>query len=209
MSDESITAALITDKLIASGLDVSDAQSATLTEYVSLLEQWGRVYNLIARCTHEELIERHLLESLALGPLLHGRRVADVGTGAGLPGIPLAITEPTREFTLIESRAKRVRFLRHVIGVLDLGNTQVQHSRAEDLPTLPPFDTVLARAVAPPAELLQIMRPLTAPGSVLLLLTSAQLSGELIDLATDFLVRPTASAPRLRSSIVALERVAS
>ena len=142
-----------------------------------------------------------------LGPLLRGQRIADVGSGAGLPGIPLAVVAPDREFTLIESRAKRVRFLRHVIAVLNLSNAEVEHSRAEDLPSMPPFDTVLARAVAPPAELLEITRPLTGPGSLLLLLTSAQLSGELINLAADFLVRPTVDAPGLRSSIVALERV--
>jgi len=137
-----------------------------------------------------------------------GSQVADVGSGGGLPGLPLAIAEPQRRFTLIESRAKRVRFLRHVVGELELANTVVAHSRAEDLHVERPFDTVLARAVAPPAELLTICRHLTAPGSILLLLTAGHLQDAFRGLAPDFLVRPVRKdGPRLRSSIVLLERI--
>ena len=156
----------------------------------------------------DEVVDRHFVESFALRPLLKGTHVADVGSGGGLPGVPLAIVEPERRFTLIESRAKRVRFLRHVVAELELVNTEVAHGRAEDLPVTRPFDTVLARAVAPPAELLSICRHLTAPGSILLLLTAAHLQDAFRGLAADFLVRPvTADVPKLRSSIVLLERV--
>ena len=155
----------------------------------------------------DEIVDRHLVESLALRAHLKGARVADVGSGGGLPGLPLAIAEPQRAFTLIESRAKRVRFLRHVVGELTLTNTEVAHTRAEDLHVERPFDTVLARAVAPPAELLAVCRHLTAPGSVLLLLTASHLRDEFRGLAPDFRVRPVAGdGPRLRSSIVLLER---
>ena len=122
--------------------------------------------------------------------------------------VPLAIAEPERQFTLIESRAKRVHFLRHVVGELKLKNTSVAHSRAEDLHVERPFDTVLARAVAPPAELLSVCRHLTAPGSVLLLLTAAHLEGAFHGLAPDFVVRPVRKVgPVLRSTIVLLERI--
>jgi len=122
--------------------------------------------------------------------------------------VPLAITEPGRAFTLIESRAKRVRFLRHVVGSLGLANITVAHSRAEHLLVDRPFDTVLARAVAPPARLLEICRHLTAPGSILLLLTATHLHDEFRDLAQDFVLRPVDSPlPRLRGSIVLLERL--
>jgi 16S rRNA (guanine527-N7)-methyltransferase len=156
----------------------------------------------------DEIVDRHLVESFALRPLLEGTHVADVGSGGGLPGVPLAIVERERRFTLIESRAKRVRFLRHVVAELGLTNTEVAHGRAEDLPVTRPFDTVLARAVAPPAELLAICRHLTAPGSIMLLLTATHLQDAFRDLAPDFVLQPVATeGPRLRSSIVKLERI--
>lgn len=197
-------------RLERAGIRLPDAQSAALARFLDLLMRWNRVYNLTGIRDLAELVDRHLIESLALRPLLQGDRVADVGTGAGLPGVPLAITERARSFTLIESRAKRVRFLRHVIGELDLANTQVAHGRAEHLRPDRPFDTVLARAVAPPAELLAICRNLTAPGSILLLLTATHLQAAFDGLAPDFVLRHVArdreTAPKLRSSIVLLER---
>ena len=195
-------------RLTASGVSVSDAESAALAAFVELLLRWNEVYNLTGVRGADEIVDRHLVESFALRPLLHGERIADVGSGGGLPGLPLAIAEPARRFTLIESRAKRVRFLRHVVAELKLANTEVAHSRAEDLRVDRPFDTVLARAVAPPAELLAICRPLTAPGSFLLLLTAGHLQDAYRGLAPDFLLRPAAAnGPKLRSSIVVLERV--
>lgn len=179
-----------------------------LAAYLTLLRKWGRVFNLTGKASVAEMVSRHLVESLALRPLLRGRRLADIGSGAGLPGIPLALAEPGRQFALIESRLKRVRFLRHVKAELALANVAVVHARAEHLPSGPPFDTVLARAVAPPAELLEIVRPLTAPGSVLLLLTAEHLRDALREAAPDFgvLDGAAAGASALRSAIVALER---
>lgn len=205
-----ITAAAIASRLTAAGLKLQEVELARLSRYLDLLGRWNRVHNLTAITEPAELIGRHLLESLALGPLLRGLRIADIGTGAGLPGIPLAICHPDREFTLIESRRKRVAFLRHAIATLGIANARVAHSRAEDLPTGAAFATVLARAVAPPAELLAITRPLTVPGSILLLLTSAELGRRIAGLAEDFVERPVGKLPtgRMQSSIVVLERVA-
>jgi 16S rRNA (guanine527-N7)-methyltransferase len=202
------TAREIEQRVGAAGLGVSEAEAALLARFVALLLRWNRVYNLTGVRGADEIVERHLVESLALGPLLRGTRVADVGSGGGLPGLPLAITIPERRFTLIESRAKRVRFLRHAVADLKLANTEVAHGRAEDLRPARPFDTVLARAVAPPAELLAICRPLTAPGSVLLLLTAPHRREAFAGLAPDFALReaPTLSAP-LRSAVVLLERI--
>jgi 16S rRNA (guanine527-N7)-methyltransferase len=192
-------------------MSLAGLQVEALARFVELLIRWNRVYNLTGPIRDlGELVDRHLLESLALRPLLRGERVADVGSGAGLPGMPLAIAEPARVFTLIESRAKRVRFLRHVALELALGNVTVAHGRAELLRPDRPFDTVLARAVAPPAELLTICRPLTAPGSVLVLLTAAHLRETFRGLAPDFVVDDARGAVpdvALRSSIVLLERI--
>ena len=206
---ESLGSADVVRRLRAAGLDVPPAQTDALARFLALLIRWNRVYNLTGIRDAQELVDRHLIESLALRPLLHGDRIADVGTGAGLPGLPLAITEPERAFTLIESRSKRVRFLRQVIVELGLRNAVVAHGRAEHLRPERPFATVLARAVAPPAELLAICRNLTAPGSILLLLTAAHLQTRYAGLAPDFVQRAVDlphGAPRLKSSIVLLER---
>jgi 16S rRNA (guanine527-N7)-methyltransferase len=198
-------------RLERAGIRLAEADAAALARFLDLLMRWNRVYNLTGIRDVAELVDRHLIESLALKPLLKGERIADVGTGAGLPGVPLAITERARRFTLIESRAKRVRFLRHVVGELALTNAEVAHGRAEHLRPERPFDTVLARAVAPPAELLEICRTLTAPGSILLLLTATHLQTAFAGLAPDFVLREVAPAareiaPKLRSTIVLLER---
>jgi 16S rRNA (guanine527-N7)-methyltransferase len=209
-ADSAVSSAELRRRLGAVGYDVTAAESTALGAFVELLLRWNKVYNLTGVRGADEVVDRHLIESFALRALLAGSEVADVGSGGGLPGVPLAIVEPERRFTLIESRAKRVRFLRHVVGELKLANTTVAHCRAEDLHVQRPFDTVLARAVAPPAELLRICRHLTAPGSILLLLTAGHLQNAFRGLAPDFLVRPSStSGPTLRSSIVKLERINS
>jgi 16S rRNA (guanine527-N7)-methyltransferase len=197
-------------ELRRAGVAVASDRLPALVAFLELLVKWNRVYNLTGIRDAGELVERHLVESLALLPLLRGERIVDVGTGAGLPGLPLAIAAPERSFLLVESRAKRVRFLRHVVGTLPLRNVEVAHSRVEHLPCERPFDTVLARAVAPPADLIGMTRHLTAPGSILLLLTASRLEQEWRGLAADFRLRPIGvdTATRLRhSSIVMLERV--
>jgi 16S rRNA (guanine527-N7)-methyltransferase len=209
MTDEPISQDTVARGFAAAGVEASPALLATLAAYLTLLRQWNRVFNLTGVRDPRELVDRHLVESLALRSLLRGQRIADIGTGAGLPGIPLAAAEPERSFTLVESRAKRVRFLRHAVGALGLRNTRVEHCRVEDLPMGAPFDTVLARAVAPPAQLIEITRPLTAPGSILLMLTAAHLRAALAGAAGDFVERnvETAAAGSLRSTIVMLERI--
>ena len=150
MSDNpSISAKQLGRRLAAAGVAVEAAQSAVLAQFVEMLLRWNKVYNLTGVRGLDEIVDRHLVESLALRPFLHGATVADVGSGGGLPGLPLAITEPGRQFTLIESRAKRVRFLRQAAIELGLANVAVAHSRAEHLRVAQPFATVLARAVAP------------------------------------------------------------
>ena len=200
-------AADVARRLRAAGVALPERQVELLARFLDLLVRWNRVYNLTGIRDTGELVDRHLVESLALRPLLRGERIADVGTGAGLPGLPLAITEPERSFTLIESRAKRVRFLRQAIAELELRNALVAHGRAEDLRPEPPFATVLARAVAPPAELLAVSRNLTGPGSILL--TAAHLEAQFAQAAPDFVPRAAVwgGASKLKSSIVMLERI--
>ena len=209
-TDSSLSSTELQRRLGAVGFSVTDGEASKLAAFVATLLRWNEVHNLTGVRGADEIVDRHLVESFALRPLLRGTSIADVGSGGGLPGVPLAIVEPERRFTLIESRAKRVHFLRHVVGQLELTNTEVAHGRAEALTFPQPFATVLARAVAPPAELLAICRPLTAPGSVLLLLTAAHLQDAFRGLAPDFVVRPSPQeGPKLRSSIVLLERTSA
>src|SRR5262245_50831657 len=189
-ADKAVSSTELRRRLAAVGFEITAEQGAALVAFVELLLRWNKVYNLTGVRGADEIVDRHLVESFALRALVKGTRVADVGSGGGLPGVPLAIVEPQRAFTLIESRAKRVHFLRHVVGELNLANTVVAHSRAEDLHVERPFDTVLARAVAPPAELLSVCRHLTAPGSVLLLLTAGHVRDAFRGLAADFVLRP-------------------
>jgi len=207
-AESAVPSAEVRRRLQAVGFSVTAEQSTALAAFVELLLRWNKVHNLTGVRGADEVVDRHLVESFALRALLKGNEVADVGSGGGLPGLPLAIAEPERRFTLIESRAKRVHFLRHAAAELKLANVEVAHGRAEDLLVERPFATVLARAVAPPAELLTICRHLTAPGSILLLLTASHLKDAFRGLAPDFLMRPVPmDGPKLRSSIVLLERI--
>ena len=164
-------------QLADAGLAKSSAAVSALADFLRLLSSWNEVHNLTAISDPEEMIQRHLVESLALGKFLRGDRIADVGSGGGLPGIPLAITEPRRAFTLIESLNKRVAFLRHVKAVLGLDNVIVKHTRAEDLLPIHPFDTVLARAVAALPDLLKLTGHLFTSDTVLLALTGESFIG--------------------------------
>ena len=169
----------IFDRLTEAGISVSEEQAGKLASFLELMLRWNEVHNLTSVTDLDEMIDRHLVESLACAPYLQGDRVADVGSGAGLPGIPLAIARPEIQFTLIESRGKRVRFLEHIRGALELSNVVVEHARAEDLSPEQPFVTVLARAVAAPSELIALTQQLRAEEGILLILTRANYEEEL------------------------------
>jgi len=126
---------------------------ATLLEE---LVRWNQRVNLTAIREAPQMISGHLLDSLSVRPLLRGSRVLDVGTGAGFPGLPLAIVEPERSFTLVDSNNKKIRFVEHVAGLLDLGNVTAVKARIEDFAPGNRFDTVIARAVAALPRLVEI-----------------------------------------------------
>jgi 16S rRNA (guanine527-N7)-methyltransferase len=176
-------------QLAGAGLAESSDTVSALAAFLQLLSRWNEVHNLTAITDPEEMIQRHLVESLALGTFLRGNRIADVGSGGGLPGIPLAIAEPEREFTLIESRSKRAGFLRHVKAVLGLDNVVVEHARVEDLLTIPPFDTVLARAVAALPDLLNLTGHLFTSDTILLALTGESFVGNIAKLEGGYRAR--------------------
>ena len=131
----------LTDRLACAGLPVEPATAIALTRFLKELSRWNRVHDLTAITEPEAMIRRHVVESPALRDFLRGDRAADVGRGAGVPGIPPAIAEPQRRFTLIESRGKRAAFLRHVQGRPGLANVAVEHRRVEDMNDAGPSDT--------------------------------------------------------------------
>jgi 16S rRNA (guanine527-N7)-methyltransferase len=152
----------------ALGLSLDPAQAARLTAHLDLLDDWNTRMNLTAIRERPAQLTKHVLDSLSVLPRLHGRRIADVGSGAGFPGVPLAIVDPDRHYTLIESTGKKCRFLEHVRDALELANVEVVQARAEAYRPETRFDTVVARAVGPVADLVRQAGPLVAGGGRLL-----------------------------------------
>ncbi|HED1309469.1 TPA: 16S rRNA (guanine(527)-N(7))-methyltransferase RsmG [Kluyvera ascorbata] len=130
------------------GISLSDHQKNQLVAYVDMLHKWNKAYNLTSVRDPNEMLVRHILDSIVVAPSLEGERFIDVGTGPGLPGIPLSIVRPDAHFTLLDSLGKRVRFLRQVQHELALTNITPVQSRVEDFPADPPFDGVISRAFA-------------------------------------------------------------
>ena len=117
-----------------------------LMEYVTELMNWNRVYNLTSVRKPTDIVTRHILDSLTILPYLHGERILDIGTGAGLPGIPLAIACPERDFVLLDSSSKKLRFVQQTLGILNLDNVTLEDSRVEEFQPGALFDTVICRA---------------------------------------------------------------
>jgi 16S rRNA (guanine527-N7)-methyltransferase len=141
-----------------------------LLKFLALMHKWGATYNLTAIKDARAAVGLHLLDSLAVSPYLQGEHILDVGTGAGLPGIPLAILNEQRRFVLLDSSAKKIRFVRQALVELGLRNVETAAVRVEEYQDLAGFDTVLARAFASLSEILQKTRRLLAPGGRILAL---------------------------------------
>jgi 16S rRNA (guanine527-N7)-methyltransferase len=142
------------------GITLTHENSAKLLHLLDELARWNRTHNLTAITQREEMITHHLLDSLSVNAELAGRTVADVGTGAGFPGLPLALVNPERQFTLIDSNNKKVRFVTHAARELGLTNAIGTHARVESMHPETPYDTVIARAFAPLPEMLGKIAPL-------------------------------------------------
>jgi 16S rRNA (guanine527-N7)-methyltransferase len=159
--------------------DLPDGAIAKLVRLLTELERWNRRVNLTAIRDLETMVSGHILDSLTVRPLLEGRRVIDVGTGAGFPGLPLAIAEPQIEFGLLDSNGKKISFVQHVIGELGLSNASAIRARAEDYAPAERFDTVIARALASIPKLLQLAGHLIREEGVLLALKGKHPAAEL------------------------------
>ncbi|RMG55797.1 MAG: 16S rRNA (guanine(527)-N(7))-methyltransferase RsmG [Gammaproteobacteria bacterium] len=168
----------------ALGLD--PALAAPLADYLALLARWNRTHNLTAIRDPERMVTHHLLDSLAVLPWIPERgRLLDIGSGAGLPGIPLALARPGLEVTLIDSVGKKAAFMQQAVTALGLDNARVVHGRVEDYPEQGAFDTVISRAFSSLAEFTDLSRPLLAPGGRWLAMKGRRPDEELAELPED------------------------
>ncbi len=146
----------LTEGAKALGIELHPAQTAALLALATELAEWNEKFNLTAIIEPTEVVDKHLLDSLAVLPYLRGLRVADIGTGAGFPGLPLAIANPARRYTLVESTGKKAGFLRQTAGKLRLTNVEVVQGRSEALHPARPFDSVVARALGSLADFVRV-----------------------------------------------------
>ncbi len=156
-----------------------------LLAYLTLLAKWNKAYNLTSVRTPEEMICRHLLDSLSVMPFLNGNRILDVGTGPGLPGIPLALAVPAGSFTLLDSLGKKTRFIQQVINTLELANVTVLQSRVEDFQPGQGYSTVISRAFSSLQDMVRQSRHCLEAGGHMLAMKGQYPQAELDQLGDD------------------------
>lgn len=185
--------------LKAANISLSDQQKQQLVGYVEMLHKWNKAYNLTSVREPEQMLVRHILDSIVVEPHLQGSRFIDVGTGPGLPGVPLAIVRPDAHFTLLDSLGKRVRFLRQVQHELKLENIEPVQSRVEEFPCEPPFDGVISRAFASLNDMLSWCHHLPGKNGAFYALKGVLPADEIAALPDGFSVKETIrlSVPQL------------
>lgn len=176
--------------------ELSDLQVSRLLEFVRLLSKWNRVYNLTAVRDPAEMVTRHLLDSLSVLPYIAGRSVIDVGAGAGLPGIPLALVLPDIQFVLLDSNSKKTRFMQQVKTELQLNNVTVVCARVEDLEVKSvnrqaseTFDVVISRAFSSLLTMVKLAGHLCKPSGCILAMKGVYPQNELTDIPKPFEIK--------------------
>ncbi len=178
--------AILQQALQANGYDFAPPLTQQLLSYLELLGRWNEVFNLTSINDLEEQVWLHIIDSLSIGSYLHGGRVIDVGTGAGLPGIPLALAHPAKQFVLLDSNSKKTRFLTQVILELKINNIEVVHARCEDYKTALLFDSILSRAFSSIAVMLEKTHSLAVPNGQFLAMKGVYPQTELDALPSGF-----------------------
>jgi 16S rRNA (guanine527-N7)-methyltransferase len=164
-------------------------QIAQFDKYLALISKWNKTYNLTAITDPNEMVVRHILDSLAVNPFLLGLRICDVGSGAGLPGIPLAIVNPDKHFTLIDSNNKKIRFLNQVKIELKLDNVEIIHARAEEYQPKKCFQIIVSRAFSSINVMLYQTKHLCCKDGIFLAMKGVYPEKELAELDPNFKVK--------------------
>lgn len=165
--------------LRALNLTLDDTQTNKLIMFIHILMKWNRAYNLTAIIDPEEIMTRHILDSLTILPYLSGIDILDVGSGAGFPGIPLAVASPNKKFILLDGNGKKTRFLTQAIGELHINNATVVKSRVEDYKPSHYFDVIMTRAFSPLDKFILLTRHLVCPNGELLVMKGLYPQAEL------------------------------
>lgn len=181
-----IDKAFLKQALIQNNYDLSDEIQNQFIAYLSLLEQWNRVFNLTAIRDPHDMVMLHILDSLSIHAYLQGKTIIDVGSGAGLPGIPLALFYPEKEFTLLDSNSKKTRFLTQVVIDLKLQNVKIVHSRCEEFYPQKKFDTVISRAFASIQAMLKTTKHLVNKQGYFLVMKGLYPLQEIAEIPSDF-----------------------
>jgi len=170
------------DKL---GLDIPSATVDRLLQYLELIQKWNRVYNLTALKDSGQMLSHHILDSLSIIPYVKGNTILDIGSGAGLPGIPLSLVFTERHIVMLDGNAKKTRFIQQAITELGLKNAESVHSRVEDYTASEGFDTVVSRAFSSLSDFVRMALPLMKDSGQLLAMKGRYPAQELEDLPTE------------------------
>lgn len=171
-------------------MQITDFQLQQLLNFILLIKKWNKAYNLTAVREPLEMIGLHILDSLVVLQHIKSPRIADIGTGAGIPGIPLAICMPDCQFTLVDSNSKKTRFVQQVIMELQLKNVKVMHSRVEMFQTQQVFTTIVSRAFSNLGDFIKLTEHLLSDDGVLLAMKGQVPEQELVTLARRYTVIP-------------------
>jgi len=177
------------DGALALGVTLSEEQQLTLINFVDLLVKWNKVYNLTAVRDPLKILDRHIFDSLSVLPYLSGNRLIDIGAGAGIPGIPLAVAQCDKEFVLLDSNRKKTRFMQQAKTELSLTNVSVIHSRVENYQPDQLFDAVISRAFASLKKMAQWSSHLVNESGVLFAMKGSYPEQEISELANSFEIK--------------------
>lgn len=183
---QQVLSSKLTALLAKTDLQLNQHQQQQLISYVLLMHKWNKAYNLTSVREPQQMLISHIVDSLVVSPYLIGERFIDVGTGSGLPGIPLAIANPNKHFVLLDSLGKRVRFMKQVAHELQLTNIQPMQARVEDFQPAQAFDAVLSRAFASLKDMLHWCQHLVDSQGLFLALKGQYPQQEIAELPSEF-----------------------